>query len=863
MSAGSASAPAGRDGERFSQRLALHAGLRYLALDPAPDGPEPVDTEAARLVQPWLARELHAIPVGFEDEALLVAVADPADEEALRTLRTVTGRAVVPVIASAGAIARAQERIYGPRAVDLGLAGLAPRRRDPRYYEEVARRFGLPFVSLDPPSRRARDPVNPGVAQTFSEAVCRRLLILPVSLHDGELTLATAAAPGQLELALAVAETLTGRRPRVVVTTPDSLERAIDRAFAPPPYVAPAEPAAPAAPEEGDRRRLGELLVATGLITRVQLLEGLRIQERVGGRLGEVLVHAGLVPEDQVVAALAEQLRLPVVDLSKVRPEPDALALVPEPVARRHRFVPLAISDHVLYLAMSDPLDDDAVAELRAHTRLPIRIVIASRPGVELLLQRTYATRYVRVATTELLNRSPDESAYRVLTWPQRAGFLAVLIVFGLFLLYSPVNTIIAFNVFSVLFYTSFSLYKFRMIYDALGHAFELPVTEEEVAALDERELPIYTIMVPLYREAAVLPKLVESLSHLDYPPSKLDVKLILEEDDLETQAAIRELHLPAHFKIVIVPDAQPKTKPKACNYALIQAEGKYVVIYDAEDRPDSDQLKKIVVAYSKAEERIVCIQCKLNYYNRDQNILTRWFTIEYSSWFDLFMPGLDAADSPIPLGGTSNHLVRDKLIEVGAWDPFNVTEDADLGVRLHKFGYKTAIVDSTTYEEANSDLYNWIRQRSRWVKGYIQTWLVHMRHPVKLWRQMGWRSWWSFQFVIAGTFVGFLLNPFYWVLTTLWLATQAGFIRELFPSFVYFAAAAGLYLGNFVFTYINVAGVLRRGYPELVKYALLSPLYWALMSVGAYKGLFQLFYRPFYWEKTVHGLDRPAESER
>jgi hypothetical protein len=210
----------------------------------------------------------------------------------------------------------------------------------------------------------------------------------------------------------------------------------------------------------------------------------------------------------------------------------------------------------------------------------------------------------------------------------------------------------------------------------------------------------------------------------------------------------------------VIVPDAQPKTKPKACNYALIQAEGKYVVIYDAEDRPDRDQLKKIVVAYSKAEERIVCIQCKLNYYNRDQNLLTQWFTIEYSSWFDLFMPGLDAADSPIPLGGTSNHLVSEKLIELGAWDSFNVTEDADLGVRLHKFGYKTAIVDSTTYEEANSDLYNWIRQRSRWVKGYIQTRLVHMRHPVRLGRQMGWRSWWSFQFVIAGTFFGFLLNP-------------------------------------------------------------------------------------------------------
>ena len=832
------SAQAAREGERFYQRLAAHAGVPYLGLDPAPGGPDPVSPDAAQLVPPGVARELGVVPVALDGEALVVAVGGLDDEETYRMLRTVTGREIVPVVAAPAAIARALDRLYGPRS--------------------AARRLELPFVSLDLPSPRGPDPVNHTVAQSFAEDMCRRLLILPVSLHDGVLTLATAAPPGRLELGLAVAEALTGRRPQVVVTTPESLERAIGRAFAPPPYPVPVERIAPA-PEE-ERRRLGALLLATGLLTHAQLLEGLRIQERVGGRIGEVLVHAGLVPEEAVVAALAEQLRLPVVDVSKIRPDPDALALVPEPVARRNQFVPLAISDHVLYLAMADPLDDDAVAELRRHTKLPIRIVITSRPGIELLLQRTYSTRYVRVATTDLLNRTPDESAYRVLTWPQRLGFAVLAIVFVLCLVYSPINTIIAFNVFSVLFYTSFSLYKFRMIYDALGHSFELPVTEEEVAELDDRELPVYTIMVPLYREVAVLPMLVDSLSRLDYPPSKLDIKLILEEDDAETLLAIRALELPPHFKLVIVPDAQPKTKPKACNYALIQAEGKYVVIYDAEDRPDPDQLKKIVVAYSKAEERIVCIQCKLNYYNRDQNLLTRWFTIEYSSWFDLFMPGLDAADSPIPLGGTSNHLVRDKLIELGAWDPFNVTEDADLGVRLHKFGYKTAIVDSTTYEEANSDLYNWIRQRSRWVKGYIQTWLVHMRHPVKLWRQMGWRSWWSFQFVIAGTFFGFLLNPFYWCLTTLWLMTKAGVIRELFPGFVYFAAAAGLYIGNFVFTYVNVAGVLRRGYPELVKYALLSPLYWALMSVGAYKGFFQLFYRPFYWEKTVHGLD--VESE-
>jgi cellulose synthase/poly-beta-1,6-N-acetylglucosamine synthase-like glycosyltransferase len=319
-------------------------------------------------------------------------------------------------------------------------------------------------------------------------------------------------------------------------------------------------------------------------------------------------------------------------------------------------------------------------------------------------------------------------------------------------------------------------------------------------------------------------------------------------------------MRLPAHFKLVVVPDAPPKTKPKACNYGLIQAEGRYAVIYDAEDLPEPDQLKKVVIAFRKAEARIVCIQCKLNYYNRDQNLLTRWFTSEYSNWFDLLMPGLDAADAPIPLGGTSNHFMTEKLVEVGAWDPFNVTEDADLGIRLHKAGYKTAIIDSTTFEEANSELYNWVRQRSRWVKGYVQTWLVHMRHPVRLWRQIGWRSWFSFQFMIAGTFVSFLVNPLYWLMTTMWGLTQASLIHSFFPGWIYFAASIALLFGNFTFTYVNVAGAMRRRYYDLVPAALLSPLYWALMSVGAWKGVLQLFYRPFYWEKTVHGLTDELE---
>jgi cellulose synthase/poly-beta-1,6-N-acetylglucosamine synthase-like glycosyltransferase len=371
--------------------------------------------------------------------------------------------------------------------------------------------------------------------------------------------------------------------------------------------------------------------------------------------------------------------------------------------------------------------------------------------------------------------------------------------------------------------------------------------------------VPVYTILVPVYREAEVFPILAAAIDKLDYPKAKLDVKILLEEDDHETIAVARASRLPSHFKLVVVPNGQPRGKPKACNYGLIHAQGEFVVIFDAEDIPEPDQLKKALIAFRKGGPDLVCVQAKLNYFNREQNLLTRWFTTEYSMWFDLFLPGLDASGAPIPLGGTSNHFRTERLRELGAWDPHNVTEDADLGMRLYKAGSKTAVIDSTTYEEANSELYNWIRQRSRWVKGYIQTYLVHMRHPVRLWRSVGPRAFLSFQLVVGGTFFGFLVNPVFWVLTALWFTTHWALIKDIFPGVVFYMGAIGLYLGNFAFAYLNVAGCLRRGYYGMVKYALLSPVYWALMSIAAWKGFLQLFYAPSYWEKTTHGLYQGA----
>jgi len=725
----------------------------------------------------------------------------------------------------------------------------------------LARHAGLRFIEL-PPLAAAADPA---LARSVSPWVAWEYRLLPLELAGDRLVVATDDVRGREGPALVRA--LTGKSVEVVLTTSEDLERRFRELYG----ALDADDAAieTGLPEREDvhpgrggaRPRLGEILVGRGQVSEDEVAAALEEQEHIGGELGEILVRTGALTRRQLTDAIGSQLRETVAQLSAIRPDAAAISLIPERIARVYRIVPLAVHKDTLFVATDGPIGESAAAEIRTHTELRLRPLLAPRDEVDRMIARVYREAQVQVATADLLNRSPDESALHVLSWPQRVVLTAFLAGLAVAAVLHPIGTLIGFNLATSAFYGAFSIYKAKMIYDALGHEFELPVSDQELASLDDLELPLYTILVPLYHEAAVVPKLVGSLARLDYPQSKLDVRLITEEDDDETRTAIAALRLPANFKTLVVPDAQPKTKPKACNYALLQAEGRYVVIYDAEDQPEPDQLKKVVVAFRKARPEVVCIQCKLNYFNRTQNLLTRWFTLEYSAWFDLFMPGLDAANAPIPLGGTSNHLDRDRLIEVGAWDPFNVTEDCDLGVRLHKAGYRTAIVDSTTYEEANSDLGNWIRQRSRWVKGYVQTWLVHMRHPLRLADQVGWPAWISFQLVVGGTVVGFLLNPIYWGLTAVWILTHAHVIREIFPSIVFWLSALGLFVGNFAFIYVSVAGALRRDYYGLVKYALLSPLYWALMSVGAWKGTLQLLYRPHYWEKTIHGLDLPSRE--
>ena len=449
-----------------------------------------------------------------------------------------------------------------------------------------------------------------------------------------------------------------------------------------------------------------------------------------------------------------------------------------------------------------------------------------------------------------------------VLTRAQKLVLLTGLLFLVLGWSRFPIPTVVAVNSILIVLFTAGNLLKLLLVWRSLDDPCEVSVPADVLDAGRERRVPIYTILVPLYHEAGVVSQLVDAISRLDYPALRLDVMLLVEEDDAETRGALDRLRLPLHFDVVTVPDVGPRGKARACNHGLARARGRYTVIFDAEDCPEPDQLRKVVAAFETVPEDVVCLQAKLNYFNRTQNVLTRWFTAEYSVWFDRLLPGLQSLDGAIPLGGTSNHFLTHKLRELGGWDAYNVTEDADLGIRIFMDGYKTAVIDSTTYEEANSRVGNWIRQRSRWVKGYMQTYLNHMRHPVELWRVMGTRTFTIFQlFFCAGT-LGPLLNPLYWMLTIAWYTTHAAFIQAMFPTPILYMGTVGLFIGNAAFMLTSMAGCMARRNFDDVKWALLSPLYWLLISVAAWKAFFQLISRPYYWEKTNHGFSHFPEFE-
>jgi hypothetical protein len=382
--------------------------------------------------------------------------------------------------------------------------------------------------------------------------------------------------------------------------------------------------------------------------------------------------------------------------------------------------------------------------------------------------------------------------------------------------------------------------------------------------SVTDAALPRYSAMVALYRESAILPDLVAAMAALDYPSAKLEVLLVLEASDTETLAAVAALDLPGNIRPVVVPEKGPRTKPKALNYALELVTSPYVVVYDAEDIPEPDQIRRALAAFAEGGADVACVQARLGIHNARQGWLPRQFALEYAAQFDGLLPALDRLGLPIPLGGTSNHFRVDRLKAVGGWDPYNVTEDADLGFRLARAGHRTMTIASTTWEEAPIRLGSWIKQRTRWLKGWMQTYLVHMRQPARTRRELGWRGWLALHGLIGGMMLSTLVHPI--CLAGIAYQVASGGLLVASDSTAQ-RVLIGIALLNLVLGYASAmtAGAIaawRRGWRRTSLAALAMPLYWQLVSIASYRALYQLFRAPHLWEKTAHGHSRGVTRE-
>jgi cellulose synthase/poly-beta-1,6-N-acetylglucosamine synthase-like glycosyltransferase len=600
-----------------------------------------------------------------------------------------------------------------------------------------------------------------------------------------------------------------------------------------------------------DERAVLLRLLEGGRLTREQAAQALQAGRQHGTRLLDILSAMGCIRPRDYAAELARvtgrTYASELVDTEHFAPDFDLIRSFDPAALVRHRFCPLRREGERVVILAVDP--DDAAVDGLVRQAIPgarVARQVGTDLDVRLLVDRAFRDELLTRSVHGLRLKHPSESASRVLSRPQKACFGALGLALLGFLLLQPTGALALLMLGLSSFYTAAIAYKLLISIAGSRDDRRIGPREEELSRLEDEELPVYSILVP---------NLLAALSRLDYPQEKLDVLLLLEADDHETIAAAKAARPPAHFRFIYVPEGHPRTKPKACNYGLSFCRGEYVTIYDAEDIPEPDQLKKAVLAFRDGPDNLVCVQAALNYYNSRENYLTRMFTLEYSYWFDYMVPGLHRLRLPIPLGGTSNHFRLDRLRELGAWDPFNVTEDADLGIRASARSYTVGVIDSTTYEEANKALGNWLRQRSRWIKGYMQTWLVHNRSPLPLLRTLGPARWLSYQFFVGGTCLTFLANPVMWLLFGAWALFRPAWVGDLFTDTALFLATFNFLVGNMLGIYLNMLAVFRRRLFHLTLFALTNPAYWWLHSAAAYLALWQLITKPFYWEKTQHGL--------
>lgn len=576
----------------------------------------------------------------------------------------------------------------------------------------------------------------------------------------------------------------------------------------------------------------------------VRLLDG---EIAGGGTTPGVGLAASLLLRDLPPSRL-RRLREPEIRaaIRDLRPEEIDLAL-------RWRLIPIARAPGLTTYAAGDR---SALAYAKQNG---LKVAaLASRHRVLALLQRRFETRLKHGASRRLFEDAAIYSAARRLT-PLQGWIAGVILLVGLgaVAVFGTIAAVVIGSLCSLFFLLVIGL---RLL--SLGG----PVAADhlEPVELRDEQLPGFTILVPLFREISVVGQVLESLAAIDYPADRLDVKIVLEEDDRETVDYVRDCALPAHFEVIVVPACKPQTKPKALNYALIFSRGDLIAVYDAEDIPDPRQLRLAAGVFARAPDDLACVQARLDFFNAGDNWLTRQFAIEYAVLFRRLLPVLASLSLPLPLGGTSNHFRADILRRVGGWDPHNVTEDADLGLRLARMGYRTGVIDSETSEEANCALGNWMQQRARWLKGWMQTWLVHMREPGRLFRELGWAGFLATQAWLAGLIFSSLAHPFF-MGYAIWLMVRGEFFparADLIWTMIVGLNLAVLFMGYTSYVLVAWEALAGRRDRHLRPWLVFTPVYWLLISAAAWLALWQLIRNPFGWNKTRHGLVRRPRRE-
>ncbi len=575
----------------------------------------------------------------------------------------------------------------------------------------------------------------------------------------------------------------------------------------------------------------------------------LSIQNRHDARLGDILIAHEFSTPKAVKDALRAQISVELYDITATPPDPEVLQGVDPNQCIRLQAMPWRRVGHTLMIAAADISRFD---EISAAFPGRISLIKADLEVIHGSIETIFSAHLTRAAAVSC----PEAYSCRSLDLLPNKTRTAVAIggVLGLTAA-APESAFVALFCWALLSNFATGMLRASALIAFLRPQKTTPANPEIALISAHRKRPCVSVLVPLFREEKVIPALLKALEALTYPKELLDAKILLKEQDEITRAALAKTTLPHWAHVLTVPADTLQTKPRAMNYALPFCTGSIVGIYDAEDHPDPDQIDKIAAHFMAAPARVAAVQCNLDFYNAEANWLSRCFTIEYSAWFRVIMRGMQRLGLPLPLGGTSVFMRRNALEKLGGWDAHNVTEDADLGMRLARFGYRCDMVDSTTWEEANKVPVGWVKQRSRWIKGFIITWLTQMRHPRALLEDLGLAGFIGLQIVLLGTATAFLLAPVFWAM---WLGVfgyEWGFF-SLMPAWFWQGSFVVLLVGKAVMLTIAALALHKKRKYGLLPFLLTMPFYWPLGTIAAYKALCEIFVAPFYWDKTTHGLD-------